>query len=66
MRGVVAAYARYGRDPAEALSKGQVLSDLVGSADGRVTAAQFEALAGHAMRELDGQLWDEMPTAATG
>jgi AraC-like DNA-binding protein len=55
VRGVVAAYARYGRDPAEALSKGQVLTDVVGSSDGRVTAAQFEALAGHAMRELDDE-----------
>lgn len=55
VRGVVAAYARYGRDPAEALARGQVLSDLVGSTDGRVTAAQFEALAGHAMRELDDE-----------
>lgn len=55
VRGVVAAYARYGRDPAEALSKGQVTQDLVNSPDGRVTAAQFEALAGHAMRELDDE-----------
>ena len=55
VRGVVAAYARYGRDPAEALAKGQVLLDLIGSIDGRVTAAQFEALAGHAMRELDDE-----------
>lgn len=55
VRGVVAAYARCGRDPAEALSKGQILSDVVGSRDGRVTAAQFEALAGHAMRELDDE-----------
>lgn len=55
VRGVVAAYARYGRDPAEALNKGQVTQDLVKSIDGRVTAAQFEALAGHAMRELDDE-----------
>ena len=55
VRGVLAAYARYGRDPAEALSKGQVLPDLLQSNDGRVTAAQFEALAGHAMRELDDE-----------
>jgi AraC-like DNA-binding protein len=55
VRGVVAAYARYGRDPAEALARGQVLPDLVKSLDGRVTAAQFEALAGHAMRELDDE-----------
>jgi AraC-like DNA-binding protein len=55
VRGVVAAYARYGRDPAEALGKGQVTPDLALSAEGRVTAAQFEALAGHAMRELDDE-----------
>lgn len=55
VRGVVAAYALYGRDPAEALGKGQVTADLVRSRDGRVTAAQFEALAGHAMRELDDE-----------
>ncbi|QHP70557.1 AraC family transcriptional regulator [Bradyrhizobium sp. LCT2] len=55
VRGVVAAYAVYGRDPAEALGKGQVTEDLVRSQDGRVTAAQFEALAGHAMRELDDE-----------
>ncbi|WP_431203112.1 AraC family transcriptional regulator [Bradyrhizobium betae] len=55
VRGVVAAYARYGRDAAEALGKGQVTEDLVHSGDGRITAAQFEALAGHAMRELDDE-----------
>ncbi|MDA9407264.1 MULTISPECIES: AraC family transcriptional regulator [unclassified Bradyrhizobium] len=55
VRGVAAAYARYGRDPTEALAKGQVQPDLVGSADGRITAVQFEALAGHAMRELDDE-----------
>lgn len=55
VRGVVAAYAKYGRDPAEALSRGQVAPDLVDSPDGRITAAQFEVLAGHAMRELDDE-----------
>ena len=55
VRGVVAAYARYGRDPTEALSRGQVAPDLVNSPDGRVTAGQFEALAGRAMRELDDE-----------
>jgi AraC-like DNA-binding protein len=53
VRGVVAAYARYGRDPREALGKGQVPATL--AANARVTAAQFEALAGHAMRELDDE-----------
>ena len=55
VRGVVAAYARYGLDPQEALSKGQVPAGLLSQADARVTAAQFEALAGHAMRELDDE-----------
>lgn len=55
VRGVIAAYERYGRDPTEALSRGQVAPDLVNSPDGRVTAAQFEAVAGHAMRELDDE-----------
>jgi AraC-like DNA-binding protein len=55
VRGIVAAYVRYGKDPAEALGKGQIPPDLVRSGDGRVTAAQFEALAGHAMRELDDE-----------
>jgi AraC-like DNA-binding protein len=53
--GVVAAYAKYGRDATEALGKGHVPPSLVKSADARVTAAQFEALAGHAMRELDDE-----------
>jgi AraC-like DNA-binding protein len=55
VRGVVAAYARYGRDPTDALNKAQVPASLVKSADARVTAAQFEELAGHAMRELDDE-----------
>lgn len=55
VRGVVAAYARYGLDPADALQRGQIAPDLVNSPDGRITAAQFEALADHAMRELDDE-----------
>ncbi|MBR0719692.1 AraC family transcriptional regulator [Bradyrhizobium liaoningense] len=55
VRGVVAAYAKYGSDPAGALARGQVPESLLSSADARVTAAQFEALAGHAMRELDDE-----------
>lgn len=55
VRGVLAAYAHYGRDPAEALSRGQVAPELLNAPDARVTAAQFEALAGHAMRELDDE-----------
>ena len=54
VRGVVAAYARYGRDPAEALQRSQVSPDLVDSPDGRITAAQFEAL----LPELDAPVGD--------
>lgn len=55
VRGVIAAYARYGRDPADALARAQVPADVLNSADARITALQFEALAGHAMRELDDE-----------
>ena len=55
VRAVVAAYARFGRDPSEALSKSQVPANLLNQAGARVTAAQFEALADHAMRELDDE-----------
>lgn len=55
VRGVVGTYERYGQDPAGALARAQVTSDLLRSDHGRVTAAQFEALAGHAMRELDDE-----------
>jgi AraC-like DNA-binding protein len=55
VRGVVAAYMRYGHSPTEALNRAQVAPDLVNSPDGRITATQFEALAGHAMRELDDE-----------
>jgi len=55
VRGVVAAYARYGRDPAEALNRAQVPPEILKSADARITATQFETLAGHAMRELDDE-----------
>lgn len=53
VHGVVAAYARYGGDPREALARAQVPADL--AADARITAIQFEELAGHAMRELDDE-----------
>ena len=55
VRGVVAAYARYGRDPAEALNRAQIPMEILKSVDARITATQFEALAGHAMRELDDE-----------
>ncbi len=54
-QGVVAAYARYGRDPGHALIRAQVPADILNAPDARITASQFETLAGHAMRELDDE-----------
>jgi AraC-like DNA-binding protein len=55
VRGVVAAYAKYGLDPGAALGKAQVPLSLIKATDARITAAQFELLASHAMRELDDE-----------
>lgn len=55
VRGVVAAYARYGRDPTEAINRAHLPASLINSVDARITATQFEVLAGHAMRELDDE-----------
>ena len=60
VRGVVAAYERYGRDPTEALSRGQVTPDLVNSPDGRVTAGQFDGRAGQVRRPAAQRLQQRM------
>ncbi|MDE2362040.1 MAG: AraC family transcriptional regulator [Hyphomicrobiales bacterium] len=70
VKGVAAAYRRYGRDPSEALSRAHIPPDLLKRPDARVTAAQFEALCGWAMRELDdealGWFARKMPWGAYG
>jgi len=55
VRAVVAAYAHRGRDPAGALQAARIAPSEVDLPDGRVTAAQFEALNAHAMQELDDE-----------
>lgn len=54
-RSVVLAYERYGADPAGALRQAQITPADLRQPDGRITAAQMEALCGFAMRELDDE-----------
>lgn len=55
VRAIVRAYERQGRDPAGALSAAQIPPDKVDVPHARITAAQMEALSGHAMQELDDE-----------
>ncbi|WP_207779285.1 AraC family transcriptional regulator [Zavarzinia aquatilis] len=55
IRAILAAYRGQGRDPAPALARAQIdPAGLAGPGAG-VTAAQLEAMAGRAMRELDDE-----------
>jgi AraC-like DNA-binding protein len=55
VRAIVQGYARYGKDAAEALKAAQITPRDLARPGARVTAAQFEALSGHAMQELDDE-----------
>jgi len=55
VRAIVAAYRRYGKDPAQALRQAQIAPELVTRLDARITAWQMETLSGTAMRELDDE-----------
>ncbi|HWT19836.1 MAG TPA: AraC family transcriptional regulator ligand-binding domain-containing protein, partial [Variovorax sp.] len=55
VRAIVQGYARYGIDPAGALQAAQITPRELARPGARVTAAQFEALSGHAMQELDDE-----------
>jgi len=55
VQAIVRAYERYGADPSAALAQAHIAPHLVHDQDARVTAAQFEALSGHAMQELDDE-----------
>ena len=55
VRAIVAAYSRYGKDPAQALRQAQIAPELVDKADARITARQMETLSGAAMQELDDE-----------
>lgn len=52
---IVAAYRRYGRDPAGALARAHITPQQLADSEGRVTAAQMELMSGHAMQELDDE-----------
>ncbi len=55
VRAIVLAYARAGIDAAQALDAAQITPRLLKQVGGKVTAAQFETLSAHAMRELDDE-----------
>jgi AraC-like DNA-binding protein len=55
VRAIVQGYERYGKDPSEALAQARIAPRELQLQEGRVTAAQFEALSGHAMQELDDE-----------
>jgi AraC-like DNA-binding protein len=54
-RVIVAAYERYGQNPAEALKLAQITPSRLHQADARITAHQMEVLSGAAMQELDDE-----------
>ncbi len=55
VRAIVAAYRRYGKDPAQALRQAQIAPEQVTKPDARITAWQMETLSGAAMQELDDE-----------
>lgn len=55
VRAIVAAYERYGVDPAGALRRAQIAPALLASATARITARQMELVSGAAMQELDDE-----------
>jgi AraC-like DNA-binding protein len=54
-RAIVAAYRRYGQDPARVLRLAQITPANLQAADGRITARQMEVLSAEAMQELDDE-----------
>lgn len=55
VQAIARGYARYGLDPSEALEQAQIMPRDLANPEARVTAAQFEALSGFAMQELDDE-----------
>ena len=55
VQAIVAAYARYGQDPATALAQAQIAPDQLQQDDARITAWQMERISELAMRELDDE-----------
>ena len=65
VRAIVRGYERYGVDPSGALAEAQIAPHELADPQARVTAAQFEALSGFAMQELDDEAlgWFRAPAA---
>ncbi|MBX3611218.1 MAG: AraC family transcriptional regulator [Hydrogenophaga sp.] len=55
VRGMAAAYRARGMDPSQALAQAQIPPSLLRHPQGRITAAQMEAVSYAAMRELDDE-----------
>ncbi|MBL8481913.1 MAG: AraC family transcriptional regulator [Rhodocyclaceae bacterium] len=55
IRAIVAAYTRYGRDPARALARARIAPELLTDGAACVTAAQMELMSACAMQELDDE-----------
>ncbi|MGJ7511920.1 AraC family transcriptional regulator [Variovorax sp. GT1P44] len=55
VQAIVRGYERYGMDPSGALAEAQIAPHDLENPQARVTAAQFEALSGFAMQELDDE-----------
>jgi AraC-like DNA-binding protein len=55
VRAILAAYRRYGRDPARALRSAQIAPSRLQLPDARITARQMEVLSAAAMQELDDE-----------
>lgn len=54
-RAIVAAYARHGQDPAQALKLAQITPAQIAKPNGRMTARQMELLSATAMQQLDDE-----------
>ncbi|MDZ7893438.1 MAG: AraC family transcriptional regulator [Rhodoferax sp.] len=55
VQAMAAAFARYGKDPSNALRAAQIAPSALNDADARITAWQMERLSEAAMRELDDE-----------
>ncbi len=55
VQAIVAAYARYGQDPAQALAQAQIAPAQLQNSGARITAWQMERISEAAMRELDDE-----------
>ena len=55
VRAIILAYARYGKDPTQALKKAQIAPDQLTQPLARITAWQMQQISGTAMQELDDE-----------